>query len=150
MSHIPALRWETGTVLPGHIKELLSASEIEFFHDYSRLADSYMKAVGLDLTEVRTVGRVRIRKLCLIALLAYVFVCLCGCMAACASTRASLQDLQPPKDLMIEVVVREDCGEVFTEKGPVRLELHSRHFLRRSDVAHLVRQGKLQQVETGD
>lgn len=50
----------------------------------------------------------------------------------------------------MEVVVKEDCGEVFTLKGPVRLEPHSRHFLRRTDVAHLIRQGKLQQIDTGD
>jgi len=48
---------------------------------------------------------------------------------------------------MISVLVREDCGEVMTQNGPVRLELHSRHYLRRSDVAHLIRQGKLEQVE---
>ena len=60
------------------------------------------------------------------------------------------QDLEPPKELMVEVAVEEDCGEVFTEKGPVRLEAHSRHFLRRTDVAHLIRQGKLHQIDTGD
>jgi len=53
MERIHSLRWETGAVLPEHIKNLLSKSEIQFFHDYSELANDYMTSVGIDLTEVR-------------------------------------------------------------------------------------------------
>lgn len=61
LAHIPPLRWETGTVLPAHVKEMLSGSEVQFFHEYGKIADTYMKAVGLDLTEVRGCGLVRER-----------------------------------------------------------------------------------------
>jgi len=56
-------------------------------------------------------------------------------------------DQQPPKDLCIEVRVLEDCGELVTENGTVNLEAHTTHYLPRSDVEHLVRQGKLQHLD---
>eukprot|EP00937_MAST-01D_sp_MAST-1D-sp2_P005330 g5330.t1 len=56
-------------------------------------------------------------------------------------------DLTPPKELCVEVRVLEDCGEIMTDGGAVHLEAHSTHFLRRSDVEHLIRQGKLQQLD---
>ena len=52
-------------------------------------------------------------------------------------------DLQPPKDLYIEVRVEKDCGEIFTDSGAVTLERGTTHYLRRSDVEHLIRQGFL-------
>ena len=55
--------------------------------------------------------------------------------------------MQPPKDLYIEVRVLKDCGEIFTENGPVNLEINSTHFLRRVDVESLIRQGMLVQVK---
>ena len=56
-------------------------------------------------------------------------------------------NLQPPKDLMIEVRVLKDCGEIYTEQGPVTLEVNSTHYLRRSDVEPLIRQGFLEQTD---
>jgi len=56
------------------------------------------------------------------------------------------QDQQPPKNLYIEVRVLEDCGEILTESGSINLERNTTHFLRRSDVEHLVRQGMLEEV----
>ena len=58
----------------------------------------------------------------------------------------ALQDLQPPKDLYIEVRVVVDCGEIMTDTGSVNLEAGTVHFLRRSDVEHLIRQGMLEQM----
>lgn len=55
-------------------------------------------------------------------------------------------DLQPPKDLYLEVRVLKDIRELYTESGPINLELNSTHYLRRSDVEHLIRQGHLMQV----
>jgi len=55
-------------------------------------------------------------------------------------------DQQPPKNLYIEVRVLEDCGEILTESGSINLERNTTHFLRRSDVEHLVRQGMLEEV----
>ena len=57
------------------------------------------------------------------------------------------QDLQPPKELHIEVRVLVDCGEIWTDSGPVHLDANTTHFLRRSDVEHLIRQGKLEQLD---
>lgn len=55
--------------------------------------------------------------------------------------------MRPPKHLYVEVRVVKECGEVVTEGGVVHLDLHSRHFLRRSDVEYLIRQGRLVQVD---
>lgn len=57
-------------------------------------------------------------------------------------------DLEPPKALFIEVEVLEDCGEIMTSAGPVKLEARSRHYLKRSDVEPLIRQGLLRQTDT--
>ncbi|CAM9552250.1 unnamed protein product, partial [Discosporangium mesarthrocarpum] len=56
-------------------------------------------------------------------------------------------DLQPPKELHVEVRVLQDCGEIMTDQGPVKLERGTTHLLRRSDVEHLVRQGFLLELE---
>jgi GINS complex subunit 1 len=56
-------------------------------------------------------------------------------------------DLTPPKELYIEVRALIDCGEIFTDSGLVRLEKGTRHHLRRSDVDHLIRQGKLEHLD---
>lgn len=56
-------------------------------------------------------------------------------------------DLQPPKDLYIEVRVNEDIGDiVLPETGQVSLERNTVHLLRRSEAAPLVRQGVLQHM----
>ncbi|OQR93597.1 DNA replication complex GINS protein PSF1 [Thraustotheca clavata] len=56
-------------------------------------------------------------------------------------------DLQPPKDLFIEVRVLKDCGEIYTENGAIHLRANSTHFLRRTDVEGLIRQGMLVQIK---
>ena len=55
-------------------------------------------------------------------------------------------DVQPPKELYVEVRVLKSCGEIVTENGPVVLDVGSTHFLKRSDVEHLIRQGVVQQL----
>jgi len=57
-----------------------------------------------------------------------------------------IADQQPPKSLHIEVAVKEDCGEVLTEHGPVILKKNTRHLIRRSDCELLIKQGMLEQV----
>ncbi|CAM9487477.1 unnamed protein product, partial [Sphacelaria rigidula] len=52
-------------------------------------------------------------------------------------------DLQPPKELHVEVRVLSDCGEIMTD----HLERGTTHLLRRSDVEHLVLHGQLQELE---
>ena len=58
-------------------------------------------------------------------------------------------DLEPPKDLNVEVrVMVSGLGEIMTEGGPVTLELGSTHFLRRSDVEGLIRLGHVKMFKS--
>lgn len=55
-------------------------------------------------------------------------------------------DPQPPRDLYVEVRVNRDCGSVLTDSGPVALKPGTAHFLKRSDVEHLIRSGALSHI----
>jgi GINS complex subunit 1 len=55
-------------------------------------------------------------------------------------------EAQPPKDLYIEVRVIKDCGAVVTDSGNVTLKPGTAHFLKRTDVEHLIRQGALEHI----
>ena len=45
------------------------------------------------------------------------------------------QDLEPPKDLFVEIRVLSDCGEIVTSDGNIiHLEQNTTHLLRRADV----------------
>lgn len=55
-------------------------------------------------------------------------------------------DRKPPRDLYIEVRVLRDCGSVVTDAGSVALKPGTAHFLKRSDVEHLIRQGALEHI----
>lgn len=55
-------------------------------------------------------------------------------------------DPLPPRDLFIEVRVNRDCGTILTDSGPVALKQGTAHFLKRSDVEHLIRQGSLTHI----
>ena len=59
-------------------------------------------------------------------------------------------DLEPPKELLIEIRVVRACGEIMTENGPVNLTMGSTHFLRRADVEHLIRQGHVEHVQSDE
>ena len=59
-----------------------------------------------------------------------------------------LTDLEPPKDLYIEIRVLEDCGEVLTTDGDVlKLEKNNTLLVRRQDVEHLIRQNMVVQTK---
>jgi GINS complex subunit 1 len=58
------------------------------------------------------------------------------------------EDMEPPRELKIEVRVLQDCGEILTETGPINLTKNSTHFVRRADVQHLIRQNMLRQIQT--
>ncbi len=53
----------------------------------------------------------------------------------------------PPKDLFIQVRVLRDCGSIQTEFGQILLSANTQHFLKRSDVQHLIEQGFLSHVK---
>ncbi|KAG4108217.1 PSF1 domain-containing protein [Neocallimastix lanati (nom. inval.)] len=55
--------------------------------------------------------------------------------------------LDPPKDPYIEVRVLKDCGEIYTENGLVTLSKNSQHYLRRTDVEHLINEGYLKHIK---
>jgi len=55
--------------------------------------------------------------------------------------------LEPPGDLYVEVRAKVDCGELVTENsGIVNLQAGTSHYLRASDVQHLIAQGLLEHV----
>ena len=49
---------------------------------------------------------------------------------------------------MIEVRVLKDCGEILTESGPVVLQKNTYHYLRRTDIEHLIRQNFVEHVDS--
>ncbi len=55
--------------------------------------------------------------------------------------------LAPPKSLYTCVRVVKDCGVVQTEFGPLYLNQNSFHYVRKSDVEHLISQGYLLHVK---
>jgi GINS complex subunit 1 len=57
-------------------------------------------------------------------------------------------DQQPPKALYVEVRALRDFGEISTDTGTITLEKNSVHYLRRSDVELLIRQGVLEEIDT--
>ena len=57
-------------------------------------------------------------------------------------------DQTPPKDLFIEVRVKQELGAVMLpESGEVNLQKNTTHLLRRSEVDHLIKQGAVAEVK---
>ena len=106
-----ALRWETAGNLATPMKFVLSEAEVDFFHEYDKLASRH--AIG-------------------------------GSMGGLDWNA----DQNPPEENFIQVrVVQPGLGKIETEMcGVVELEVGSMHYLPRSDVEHLVRQGALVQL----
>jgi GINS complex subunit 1 len=57
-------------------------------------------------------------------------------------------NLEPPSDLYVEIIVLEQCGEIQTENGPVSLDIGSMHFLRKADIEHFIRVGKVRMARS--
>ncbi|CEO94617.1 hypothetical protein PBRA_000402, partial [Plasmodiophora brassicae] len=55
-------------------------------------------------------------------------------------------DQDPPASLLVEVRVLQSCGTIQTDNGPLSLEQHSTHLVRRHDVELLIRQGMLEET----
>lgn len=55
-------------------------------------------------------------------------------------------DLQPPKDIFIDVRVLKDAGEIQTEYGSLTLTKNSQFYVRQGDVDQLIQQGYLQRL----
>lgn len=80
-------------------------------------------------------------------------MCLCcetisACMSEYSKNFPELDltgDLDPPKDLYIEVFAPETC-EITTEHRDVRIEKNTTSFMKRADVAAHIRRGALEQI----
>jgi GINS complex subunit 1 len=60
------------------------------------------------------------------------------------------RDLEPPKDVQVEVSVTEERGEIeLPESGTVELKKNTRLLLRRAEAENLIRQGIVQQTRVG-
>ncbi len=58
------------------------------------------------------------------------------------------KDLEPPRDLNIEIRVLEDCGEIVTSNGEIlTLEKGVSLLVRRCDVEHLIKQNLIIQTK---
>tara|TARA_B110000285_G_C14868759_1_gene488144 strand:+ start:527 stop:736 length:210 start_codon:yes stop_codon:yes gene_type:complete len=56
-------------------------------------------------------------------------------------------DLNPPKELFIEIRVNKDYGTVdLPESGEVKLQKNTIHNLRRSEVDHLIKRGIMSEI----
>lgn len=55
-------------------------------------------------------------------------------------------NVEPPKELYVEVRITKDCGEIMTDAGPVMLDAGSTHFIKRTDIESFIRQGLAQQI----
>ncbi len=52
------------------------------------------------------------------------------------------KDIQPPEDLFVSIRVVKDCGEIVSSDGEViKINKDTNHFLKRSDIEHLLLQG---------
>lgn len=126
LQKIKDIRWDLHTaVLPEGVKENLSTNEAAFFEAYHQILSEYMDSVGLDLTVV-----------CCWNVLALLFM-----LTVCKDLKT------PPKDLFIEVRVKSGGGSIVTDRGnTLVLDPNTTHFVRRSDVEALIRQGVLEHV----
>lgn len=56
-------------------------------------------------------------------------------------------DLNPPKELYVEVRVNKDVGTItLPESGEVKLQKNSTYLLRRSEADHLIKRGIMSEV----
>lgn len=55
--------------------------------------------------------------------------------------------VQPPGEYYIGIRALVDAGEVLTESGPIKLVKGGTHFVRRTDVEDLVRQGLVEHID---
>ncbi|KAG9239427.1 hypothetical protein BJ875DRAFT_479333 [Amylocarpus encephaloides] len=55
-------------------------------------------------------------------------------------------NLEPPRDLFIDVRVLKDAGEIQTEYGTINLTKNSQFYVRQGDVERLIAQGYLQKL----
>ena len=131
LNKIERFVWESGKNLPDHILEHMSPAELSYLKKYIVNLENYNKAVSeasiIQDEQIEDDGRD---------------------IGNFAPTSIDLTvDFNPPKDIFIEVRVNKDYGVVILpESGVVRLLKNSTHFLRRTEVDHLLKRGILSEV----
>ena len=116
LTRIERLAWEAGKNVPDHLLEKFSPAETKYFNTYLESLDNYNKSISN--------------------------------MFANDSNNIDLTvDFNPPKDLFLEVRVNKDYGTVvLPESGEVRLQKNTTHFLRRTEVDHLIKRGVVHEI----
>ena len=52
----------------------------------------------------------------------------------------------PPKESLVEVRCLQDCGQIVTATGVLSLDKGSQHFVKRTDVETLIRNGSVEHI----
>ncbi|KAJ2662002.1 DNA replication protein psf1 [Coemansia sp. RSA 1200] len=104
------------SMVPGTLVARMSPSEQTYMREYARLNASYRDAVEAQL------------------------------IPSYGSLDWAANGELPPRDLLIEVRVVRDCGEIVTENGVVSLQAGTQHYVPRADVEHLITIGYLEHV----
>ena len=135
---IENMRWNTGAVLPAGKRDNLHATEVDYFKAYSGAVSRYLDGCKIDLTAVRGRGvalaQPRARDSYLAAPRMHY------------TNPQPLQSLKPPKLDRVPAQAIADCGVVQTASGPRNVNKGETHFMSRSEVEPLVRQGLMIQV----
>ena len=141
--------WDLGAVPPQEIKDNMSRAELEFYRGYSKVRFSFFFLfVFFSFLFFSFLS-----SFLLFFLFPFSFrqkhFFFFFLLKVLTDYKAHYLDLDltaaplPPKELFVEVRVVKDCGELQTEHGMVNLQKNSQHFLRRTDVEHLIKQGYL-------
>eukprot|EP00930_Biecheleria_cincta_P033356 TRINITY_DN23106_c0_g1_i1.p1 TRINITY_DN23106_c0_g1~~TRINITY_DN23106_c0_g1_i1.p1 ORF type:complete len:214 (-),score=51.17 TRINITY_DN23106_c0_g1_i1:476-1117(-) len=112
------LRWEVGLMVPEEKLQKLHEAEKQYLNNYNGLLDKYMKNYVPD----------------------------------CKLPLDLTADIEAPQDVNVEIRVEADDpalgGIVTTDSGVVRLRQGYQLMVKRSDVEHLIRAGKVVHVKT--
>merc|ERR1712190_192742 len=116
LEKIEELRWEVGLMVPEGKMDKLHDSEKQYFHEYNKILDKYMKSY----------------------------------VPKCKEPLDLTADAQAPEDLHVQVrVLDEGMGEIVTQdSGVVRLRKGYQLMVKRTDIEHLIRAGKVEHVKT--
>jgi hypothetical protein len=112
--------WGSGMVVVDVMKTGLSDSELAFMDQYRALVTDFGRSHGVELSEVRDRPD---------------------------TFDPRLQQLLPPKNLLVVVEVVREVGHVETSRGRVLLKPGVRHALPRRDVEILIRSGHLRPIK---
>ena len=132
---IENMRWNTGAVLPAGKRDNMHATEVDYFKAYSGAVSRYLDGCKIDLTAVRGARRQRGAWRGHLSLL-----------PRSATRTRPTQSLKPPKLDRVPAQAIADCGVVQTASGPRNVNKGETHFMSRSEVEPLVRQGLMIQV----